>query len=240
VLSPLKEILFIFVIFASNTIQGITGFAGSLLSVPPSILLIGVNEARTVINIVALLSALMISIQSYKWLNKRELAKIVGFMSVGMLIGFKLYNLLAVKFLLVGYGILILLVALKGLFIKRELNVPKILTGNVILLVSGIIHAMFVSGGALLVVYAVSALKDKNEFRATIAPVWVILNTIMIFNHAQNGYFTKDVNILILMSIIPMVLGVWLGHRLYKRIDQALFMKFTYSLLVVSGLMVIF
>lgn len=41
---------------------------------------------------------------------------------------------------------------------------------------SRIIHGMFVSGGALLVIYATQVLKEKEEFRATVAPVWVVLN----------------------------------------------------------------
>ena len=42
-----------------------------------------------------------------------------------------------------------------------------------ILLAAGMIHGMFVSGGALLVVYATLVLKDKEEFRATVALIWV-------------------------------------------------------------------
>lgn len=39
---------------------------------------------------------------------------------------------------------------------------------------------MFLSGGALLVIYAVNALKEKSVIRATLAPVWIILNTLML------------------------------------------------------------
>ena len=48
---------------------------------------------------------------------------------------------------------------------------------------AGIIHGMFVSGGALLVVYASGALPRKEEFRATMAAVWFFLG--FFFTAAQ-------------------------------------------------------
>ena len=44
-----------------------------------------------------------------------------------------------------------------------------------VIFAAGIIHGMFVSGGALLVIYAAGALKDKEEFRATIALIWLTI-----------------------------------------------------------------
>ncbi|WP_319200523.1 sulfite exporter TauE/SafE family protein [uncultured Ilyobacter sp.] len=237
--SPIKDILFLLVIFSTNAIQAITGFAGTLLAMPPSILLIGVNEARAVLNIVTWISCFVITFQNYQWTNKKELKKIIIFMLVSMVLGLKLYEILPLQLLLTTYGILIILIALKGLLIEKSFNIPSFLM-LIVLVSAGIIHGMFVSGGSLLVIYAVKTFKDKNEFRATIAPVWVILNTFMVFDHIGNGYITKKVVILLLLSIIPMFLGIGLGNKLYDKINQKLFLKFTYLLLGISGLLVVF
>ena len=61
---------------------------------------------------------------------------------------------------------------------------------------------MFVSGGALLVVYAAQVLKEKEEFRATLAPVWVVLNSILLVSQVRQGVFTEGNIRLILISII--------------------------------------
>ena len=48
---------------------------------------------------------------------------------------------------------------------------------------------MFVSGGALLVIYATQVLKEKEEFRATVAPVWVVLNFfLMVTQYSTDLY----------------------------------------------------
>ena len=83
---------------------------------------------------------------------------------------------------------------------------------------------MFVSGGALLVVYAAQVLKEKEEFRATLAPVWVVLNSILLVSQVRQGVFTEGNIRLILISIIPLFMATWLGKKLVKNgISESLF-----------------
>lgn len=41
-----KEILVFLILFGANLLQAITGFAGTLISMPPTMKLIGVDEQR--------------------------------------------------------------------------------------------------------------------------------------------------------------------------------------------------
>ena len=156
-------------------------------------------------------------------------------MIIGMLLGIWLFELLPTNFLLTAYAILIIAIALYKMFSKREIRVPDFLMIFVIL-VAGIIHGMFVSGGALLVIYAVSVLKDKKEFRATLSPVWVVLAIILMFTHAKSGFYTPNTITLIALSMIPLVISIWLGNKLFDKINQAMFLKVTYVLLLISGI----
>ena len=72
----MKEIIFLFVLFVANVIQAITGFAGTVLAMPPSIYLLGIDNAKVVLNVMALLSGLMIAVMSYHHMNKKEVIKI--------------------------------------------------------------------------------------------------------------------------------------------------------------------
>lgn len=235
----LVNILFLLVIFGTNTINTVTGFAGTLLAMPASILLIGVDEAKTILNIIALVMGVVMTIQNRQWINKREFIKIILFMFTSMILGIKLYEILPLKLMLIGYGILILFISLRGLFIKKKFKVNNFLM-SFILIAAGIIHGMFLSGGSLLVVYASTKFSDKKEFRATLAPVWIILSSFMLFNHIKKGFVTKNVVILFIISIIPIIFGTIWGNYLHNKIDQSLFMKCTYSLLAISGLLILF
>ena len=230
-----NPILFLIVILIANTIQVLTGFAGNMLAMPFSIRLIGVNEAKTVLNVFTLVACVYIWLKNRAYINKKVFTKIIIFMVIGMLLGIWLFEIIPINTLLTVYAILIILIALYKMFSKREVSVPDFFMVFVIL-IAGIIHGMFVSGGALLVIYAVSVLKDKKEFRATLAPVWVILAIILMFTHAKSGFYTPNTITLIGFSMIPLVISIWLGNKLFDKINQAMFLKVTYVLLLISGL----
>lgn len=235
----MKEIIFLFVLFVANVIQVITGFAGTVLAMPPSIYLLGMDNAKVVLNVMALLSGLMIAVMSYHHMNKKEVIKICVCMVAGMTIGIQICKTVpSEQILLIIYGVIILLIAGKNLLCHRQRTLPKALL-LVILLLAGVIHGMFVSGGALLVVYAAQVLKEKEEFRATLAPVWVVLNSILLVSQVRQGVFTEGNIRLILISIIPLFMATWLGKKLVKKVSQKVFLNLTYVLLLVSGLSLI-
>lgn len=125
---------------------------------------------------------------------------------------------------------MIMIIALKKMFIKgkKEKTIP-IWTGILILLAAGIIHGMFVSGGALLVIYAAAVLKDKQEFRATVALIWVTTGCYITGTQVVTGNFNSHVIWLLLIGIIPVFAGTVIGTKLVKRIPQEIFMKLTLS-----------
>ena len=68
----MKEFIFLIVLFIANIIQAITGFAGTVLAMPASMFLLGIDDAKVVLNVMALISGLLIAISSYKSINKKE------------------------------------------------------------------------------------------------------------------------------------------------------------------------
>ena len=235
-----KILLFQLVLFFANTVQAITGFAGTVLAMPPSTYLLGLDNAKVVLNAMAWVSGLMIAIMNYRYINWKELAKIVVFMIAGMFAGMEICRVInSDSTLLTIYGFVILAIALKNLLVKKETDLPQAAL-YLVLLAAGVIHGMFVSGGALLVIYAVQVLKDKNEVRATVAPVWVVLNTFMMITQYRSGLFTTENVQLIAVSILPLFLATWLGGKLAQRLNQNVFLNLTYILLIISGVSLVF
>ncbi len=233
-----NRILFLVVVLLSNIIQAFTGFAGTMLAMPASMLLLGMEKASAVLNVIGILVSLLVLRKDHRYVQRRELLRIVVLMLAGMAVGIYLLNVVPTRLLQYGYAGFIILIALKKLFIKREIHVP----GAVMLLVvfaAGMIHGMFVSGGSLLVLYAVTVLKEKHEFRATMAMVWVFLNSMLLVSHIRSGYFDPEAVALLAAAIPVTLLSAWLGNKLHDRIDQALFLKITYVLLLLSGLLLL-
>lgn len=233
-----NEILFYIVAFLSNIIMVITGFAGTMLAMPPSMLLIGVDQAKAVLNVMGWLSCVWVVIRDYKYIDIRKFLKITLIMFVGLIAGVFLFKIAPLDFLLTAYAIMIILIALKKLFVKKEIHVPQSMM-IVVLLVAGLVHGMFVSGGSFLVIYAVTVLSDKHEFRATVSAVWVLLNGYLMFDHFRAGFFTPDVMRMTLICILPLIASLVIGNKLHNKINQEAFLKLTYVLLLISGIMLI-
>jgi hypothetical protein len=237
-LPGIKEILVFVILFAANLLQAITGFAGTLLAMPPTIKLIGVDSAKALLNAIAQISSLMIVITGFRHINWKEFFKMFILMAAGMAAGIKIFEIFPVEQLLTIYGIMIIIVALCKMFVKKEVQLPKAAL-MAIIFAAGIIHGMFVSGGALLVVYAALVMKDKEEFRATLALIWVTIGCYMTANQVMIGNFNSYVIFLMIVGIIPVFVGTWIGTKLVKKIRQEIFMNITYVLLLISGIMAI-
>ena len=207
----LNQILFYIVILLTNIIHGITGFAGTILAMPPSLMLVGYDIAKPILNVLAIFSGVYVFVGNYKKIDWKELAKIVVVMALGI------------------FGA----VFIKGLFVGKEHLLYKLLG---LLVLAGIIHGLFVSGGPLLTGYMTKRIKDKSVFRATISTVWVFLNTLVLLEDIQAGLWVPSTVKMLCISVPFLLAGMFIGSKLVARMSQMVFMKLTYILLFISGL----
>lgn len=120
----IKLALFMAAVFISNIVQALTGFAGVMISIPPTILLYGPDMAKAVINAICWLVCAYLMFRNRKYINGRELFRIVAFMLVGMAIGIHLYNAVNQQILVPLYGAIIVGVALKNMIFKQGTSPP--------------------------------------------------------------------------------------------------------------------
>ena len=170
-----KKILFLLVVFLTNIIQGITGFAGTMLAMPPSVMLVGFDTAKPILNALGLLSGIYIVAANRKSVNKKEFLKIVAVMSLGMLAGFALRSVLAgrERVMYIMLGAVVILTAVSGIyktFLKKGGGHSQGKAVSAVLLIAaGVTHGLFVCGGPLLVSYMTGKVSDKQEFRTTLS-----------------------------------------------------------------------
>lgn len=254
-------ILFTLVVFMSNVIQGITGFAGTILAMPFCIMLVGIETSKQVLNVLGILASIWIIIISYKDILWKEYIKITSIMVIGLLIGMWAYDKVPNEFLLTILPLFIILISIRGLLkiikenkkdneihgisysqnttIDLENNKGKNIIMNTLIFISGIIHGMFVTGGPLIVIYAAEKIKEKSNFRATLSLLWITLNSIVAFEGIKTGKFTYEVNIYLLISIIGLAIGMIVGNKLHYKMSEKLFMKITFVLLLISGISIL-
>lgn len=240
-----RNLWFYLVVFATNVIQCITGFAGTVLAMPFSIMLEGFNVAKPILNVLGIVASVIIVVQKRTFVDKKELGKIAGIMLAGMVPGVLIVDRFAVSagplYKLLGVTV----IAFTVLGIVRDYRqsrgaVPRrgrlhsaVLYG--LLLLAGVVHGMFVCGGPLLVVYANEKLKDSDSFRATVSAVWILLNTINLLTEMGEGQISHHTVLLLLPSTAVLLIAMLVGNLIYKRMNKKAFMALTYTLMAVSG-----
>ena len=109
----IQEILFLIVIFLTNIIQAITGFAGTVLAMPVSLRLVGENVAKPVLNLAAILICAWIVIRHWREISWRDFFRMTLFVGIGFGLGYAIALIpLDKEILLKLYGLIVSLIAI--------------------------------------------------------------------------------------------------------------------------------
>ena len=117
--------LFLVVVFLANIMQTVTGFAGTVLAMPFSVILMGSEFSRTVLNILGLLASLGVVILYRKSINWKEIIKICVIMLVGMVGGYLILDLVDISkqillLILAGFVLLFTGIGCYTTFVKKD------------------------------------------------------------------------------------------------------------------------
>lgn len=247
----MKEILFYIVILLANIIQGITGFAGTILAMPFSLKLVGLDVAVPVLNLLGLASGVYVLAGNRSHVDRKELRKAAAVMEPAVIAGLLIRRFLSGRPQLLYYtlGTIVLILAVKGLADLMREKKEEASDGSssrawaadlAVLASSGLVHGLFVCGGPLLIGYLSKKLRDKASFRATISTIWILLNgTIFLFQLLSGAWSLALVRVQ-LISLPFLAAGMYAGSLLYKRMSQRTFMIITYVLLFIAGLTLFF
>lgn len=231
-----QDIVFILIIFLSNIIQTITGFAGTVLAMPLSLKLEGDATAKPVLNLVALLVCIYVVLTHLKDIDWKHFLIILLTVGAGFGVGYAV-ELIPIegKILLYIYGAVVILMSILFFFIDFEkVNLPKWLM-ILFLFLGGIMHKLYVSGGPFVVIYGIHELKNKNKFRATLSLLWIILNSMLFTTQMVEGMFNEHIWILFGIGAGVTVLSLLIGSFIAPKLSKNVFMEVTCVLLLISG-----
>ena len=240
-----ETILFWLVVLLANIIQGVTGFAGTILAMPFSLMLVGYDTAVPILNALGMLSGIYVFVLNRKEVRWKELGRIFIVMIPMIFVGLWLRRYLSQygKLIYILLGVLVLALALSGSvkMILEEKRGTKETKANPVLMVallaaSGLVHGMFVCGGPLLISYLTRRVKESGAFRATISTVWIVLNGLILGSHIYEGMWTLETVKTGACTLPFLLAGMAIGGILYKKMSRKVFMIITYVLLLISGI----
>ncbi len=231
------------VVFITHTLEAVTGFGCSVLAMPFVTALLGMRMGVMVITVLAWILALYFAVAKFRQIDWKQYGIITGFMLLGLPIGMYLFRMIDSSNLKMILAIFILAVSAYQLYrlgrnkeIKAPLKARSALPYYLLLIVGGIIHGIFSSGGPLVVLYASRQLQDKGKFRATLCLLWTTLNTIIIITYLIEGSFTVPIAKTTAL-LVPFVLaGIAAGENIHDKVNERTFSLIVFGMLFLTAI----
>ncbi len=237
-LSPLQIFLSVVVIFIAYTVKGLSGFGSGLIAIP---LLAFMFPLTFIVPVLGLLSYSGTVTQSFhlrKQVVWRDMLPLIPFSLLGIAMAIWLLVNVNANNLVLALGVFVLMYSVYSLLplsVYAGSRHWAILAG----LGGGVVGALFGTGGPFYVVYLKLRQLHKNQFRATIAMIFLVDGGARMTGYAFNGLFTTQVLWLVLTLLPVLFAGMYVGHHLHIKIDQKRFNQVISILLMVSGVMLI-
>lgn len=237
------------VVLITHCLEGITGFGCTVLALPFIVLLLGVKMAVPVLVVLAWVLAAYIIIRSRRHIRWKEFGYIVLFVGIGLPVGIVMFDYCPEKILLTILAIFMIGVGGHGFFktIKHRAQEGGIMDVTAdpehnwltrsILVLGGMIHGAFGTGGPFVVIYATKALPEKTLFRVTLCLLWFGLNTIMMLKWTIAGDVWNRDTIACTLTAMPFLIsGMLLGDWLHHKVNEYHFRLLVYVVLGLSGI----
>ncbi len=226
-------------ILLAYTVEAVTGFGSIVIALSLGALLLPIPELLPVLVPLNIAMSGYLSIRHRAHIHWPTLLKLIlPLMALGTLCGYWLRPSLGSAVLQTLFGVLIVWFAGRELWRLRGAATPAghaPTTTGALMLAAGVTHGLFASGGPLLVYALAGNRLNKSELRATLIAVWFSLNGLLTLIFLADGSLLPALPRL--LTYLPIVVvGVIIGERLHRRIDERQFRRLVFALLALTGL----
>jgi len=237
-------LIIIGVTVVSSFVQGYSGFGLGIISMTTfSFLPLDIERASVVVTIISLF------VIGVLFLLSRSTCKIpwkkIILLFCGVLIGSPLgYWFIAVygkqPVFNVIFGVVLLYFSMSGVLSPHVQRKIRSFFAVSIGAAAGFISGAFVSGGPPVVLYLYSQTKDPREMKAALQAIFFMMSVYRLAIVGAGGIgYSKDVLIVPLYAVVPVVSSLILGHALSKYSSAELFRKIVYALLGLVGVIIL-
>lgn len=235
------SIMITLVVCLAGFVQGLTGFGFGLVAMPLLPLMMDLKEAVALtvpLNLVVCATTFWSIRGGFSW--RQGVGLILG-VGVGVPLGVLALSHLSEALLLRGLGVVLLGFALNELILARTGPVPiSPRLASLFGVVSGGLSGAFNMGGPPAIAFAYSQPWAKEQVASLLQIVFGVSAILRLVMLGSAGYITKPLLTLGLWSVIPMVVAISLGNRLFARIPHLALKRVTFLFLGAMGINYLF
>lgn len=138
-------------------------------------------------------------------------------------------------------GVFLVTLSLYFLFIAKRIRLrPTVPNGLIAGGIGGVMSALFSVGGPPMSLYYSSVFEDKEQYLSTLQSYFLLTNIYIVGVRIHSGVVTMNVLVCSAVAIAGMILGTYIGKRIFDRIHAETMRKCIYVMMAVSGTVMLF
>lgn len=230
----MEVLLFIVIILTASILQTSTGFGFSILATPFLLLLFSVSDAIQINLILSLIISAALISKIRNDIDFGILKRLIIGSVAGMPIGIAVFVVADMQKMKLGISVIILLLTILlilSLRIQRTRGRDFLFGG-----LSGSLTTSIGMPGPPLLLYFSGTGTQKEKLRGTTLAFYLFIYSVSLVLQITFTGTDRTVWVSSAMAIPIVLLGLYLGQRMFHRIDQRTFRYVTYAILLFTGL----
>ncbi len=226
--------------FLGALLYGITGFGSALITIPLATHVVSLPFALAIYAVVDWLTSIRVGIENRRLIVKGEWLRISSTIVIGSTLGMTALFHLPRHGTMIALGIFIIAYSLYALSIRGEGRTVGQRWAYLAGAGGGLSGTLFGAGGPPYAIYLSHRPLTKEQYRATMSATSVVSITIRVIAYAVTGLLLdRTVWIMAALSIPAAMAGLFVGTRIFHRINRATLARAIAVLLLVTGAMLI-
>lgn len=223
-----------------SIVQGATGFGYAMICMSLWTLVVPLKMASIIEVISAFVMTVGIAFKLRKHINYKLM--IIPFFSsmVGSTIGVSILMAQEDDNLKKFLGIVLILLGLYFAFYSDKVKIKATISNSVIFgFISGFSGGLFNIGGPAMVIYLLTASKDKLEYNATLQANFALSIIYTFILHLYYGNVTLAALGYSAASTIGLVVGASIGLKIFHKLPQERLKKVIYTFIMIMGIVLL-
>ena len=219
----------------AGLIQGFSGFGSVLFSLPVLALFLDIKIAIPLMSLSGVVLTVYLLFSLWNHLEWRKILPLLVGTVFGVPVGVLLLKHLKASYLLITLGVMLIAYSFYRLVMKPHRKAMKKYWAYLFGFLAGCLGGAFSASGPPVIVYTSLQPWNKDQIKVTLQGYFFASGIIVIFFQAFSGLMTDVVLKYFLISLAPLMIGTYVGHFFYGRVQEETYRTFMLILLGLLG-----
>ncbi len=225
------------IVFLASLVRATIGFGDALLAMPLLALVVDIKIATPLMGLVAVGLATSMLVREWRNVDFSSTLKLTLTSFAGIPLGLFLLKSAPSQYVKWVLGIILILFGAYNLIMPRLPVVKNAIFSYVSGFIAGILGGAYNTNGPPIIIYGMLSQWSKDRFRATLQAYFAPTAIFIAVSHGIGGLWTGNVLRLALFAAPLILLAIFLGGKLSKKITPGSFDRLIYAILILMGIL---